>query len=161
MRDIEWERRTLKRCGLSGIIDYKNDRGDFRVKAESGSFEFYFQNYYWVSKGPVDIALAIQMYENAVGKTDIRSGGHCGCLHPMEYGVKWIAADGREVISEDQRAEFKRLEHLEGVFAPEEVTSSYIFNDDPKSIGARGIVDTYHIDSELGLYIFVKTIMGD
>lgn len=152
--------RTLRRCGVTDVEEREYDRDASRkyVFGKLNGFTFRFQNYYWVVKGTVPITIAEELYEHPVGKTDIRVSGHCGCPHPLEYGSEWTAADGRIVIGTDHREEFKKLEHLEGYFLPEEVNARYIFNDDPASIGATCSVDSYHIDSELALYIFINAV---
>lgn len=148
--------RTLNRCGITDV-DRSSMVGRFK------NFLFRFQNYYWIVEGSVPILVANQMFKHPIGKTDIRVGGHCGCLDPMDYGIKWTSADGREVIKTSEEIDFKKFEYLGGDWLPEIVQAKYIFHDSPESIGAIATVNHYHIDSELGLYIFMMHVqrLGD
>ena len=158
--EFDSHRRILNRCGITDIEEkeYTNIGRTRYITAKFKGFTLRYQNYYWVVSGEVPIDMAMKLFEDPVGKTDIRSNGHCGCPSPMENGIKWIASDGREVIKTRNIEDFKSMEYLQGVFAPEEVMSRYIFNDDPESIGATASVNMYHIDSELGLYIFIQAV---
>ena len=40
---------------------------------------------YWIISGRVPIHVAKALYNNEVGKKDIRVEGHCGCPHPSEW----------------------------------------------------------------------------
>jgi hypothetical protein len=95
--------------------------------------------------------MAKQLYADPVGRTDIRVDGHCGCPPPEPPWLTWRVGE-REVInpSPDDNAMAKRL----GID-----WSEYLIGD-PVELGAEAFVDTYHIDSELGLYLFARAIEG-
>lgn len=52
---------------------------------------------YWVARGPVPIETARALYDDPVGKTDIRVAGHCECPPPAAPWVETI--DGQEFIT--------------------------------------------------------------
>ena len=64
--------------------------------------------YYWRVAGKVPIDIARELYQNPIGKTDVRVAGHCGCPPPDEW-VNWYWADGREVLTTKTKLEFERL----------------------------------------------------
>jgi hypothetical protein len=91
-------------------------------------FVFVRAWYYWTVKGAVPMVVAQELYNNEYGKTDIRADGHCGCPSP------------------DRHSEYGRYYHAypyDGVLAKE---SDYLS------------VNSYHIDSQIGLCIFVDTL---
>ena len=73
------------------------------------AFEFERAWYYWMVSGNVPLAVAQELYDDPVGRTDVRVVGHCGCPPPE----KWER---------------------------------------------NGFIDSYHIDSEVGLRFFVDTL---
>ena len=56
---------------------YTNARGVLTI--EDRSFIFKRAWYYWTVNGPVPMEIAKRMYENPIGKKDVRVAGHCGC----------------------------------------------------------------------------------
>lgn len=55
------------------------------VDSEVASFRFKRAWYYWMVGGYVPLNVALELYENPVGKKDIRVDGHAGCPSPNEY----------------------------------------------------------------------------
>lgn len=115
---------------------------------------------YWTVKGLVPIDLARAIYADPAGKDLIRTGGHCGCLHPDECGSGkvWIAPNGRKVIPAKEEQTFDQM-MAEGNFKPSN-KESYIFHDDPASIGASAFINGYDIDGDLGLRVFVDYLIA-
>lgn len=67
-----------------------------RLIGRLGKIEFRRAWVYWVATGPVPIALARELYEDPVGRTDIRVRGHCGCPPPA---APWtMVIDGAEYV---------------------------------------------------------------
>lgn len=112
---------------------------------------------YWVVEGLVPIAVAERLYADPVGATDVRADGDSGCRPPSTW-MKWITPNGKLVVPANQEAECKamaeRHETMKHAF------DSDVFSDDPASLGAQAFVKLYHIDSEVGLRLFVDTITG-
>lgn len=102
--------------------------------------------------GLLPYEIAVKLYEDPIGKTDIRVAGHCGCPSPEEWS-QWILPDGRQVYPTKSQAEFEKYKDL-----LDEKFREMIFHDIPEYLGAKRYVKSYHIDSELGMYIFLQTI---
>lgn len=56
-----------------------------RFGGRLGPFLFTRKWYYWSVRGPMPKAQARRMYEDAIGRTDVRVDGHCGCPSPDEW----------------------------------------------------------------------------
>lgn len=147
-------RQELDRCGIP-IIPAEKARSDvpYKIRGKLGGFEFDRYWYYWSVEGMVPLEVAKKLYDDPVGKTDIRCNGHCGCPLP-EQGLTWIA-DGKVIVKTSELAQY---EHFESKgYIPKGTKDQYIFSDEPEKIG-KAFVDGYHIDTELGLYIFVNAL---
>ncbi|MFA6132646.1 MAG: hypothetical protein WC869_01365 [Phycisphaerae bacterium] len=160
----------LARCGIDIICNHDCGKSEVQttkagvlVTATNGKAKFTRAWNYWVVECQVPIGLARAMYANPVGKTDIRVGGHCGCPSPDSYGCRWYDPDtGKKYI---RTAERMQCEGYLGTGTKMEevarkILDEHLFHDNPASIGAVGTVDSYHIDTELGLYIFVLYMRG-
>lgn len=115
---------------------------------------------YWMVSCRVPLEMAKRIYEHPVGRTDIRVGGHCGCVAPEYPFVEWrCPMNGRKYATMKDREDIEKFKENH----PEMYTKFLLeheFHDDPETVGARGTVDSYHIDSELGLYVFVQFLRG-
>jgi len=115
---------TPPKTHSSGMIvvanweDYKahwdcKDEVPYHIIGVLGDITFKRAWYYWRVQGNVPLKIAKKMYEDPIGKKDVRVSGHCGCPPPKEWCDK-----------------------IEG----------------------KKYVTSYHIDSQEGLNLFVKTI---
>jgi hypothetical protein len=158
----------LRRVGVEAFVDpeYRHPevktttRG--RLKTSLGEFVFSRYWYYWVVHGPTPLAVALALDEHPVGRSDIRVAGHCGCPPPATPWVTWRLPSGQEVADMANFEEATRFAKGEGVMKGhgQAVLDKFAFSDDPAGLGAAGFVDSYHIDSELGLYLFVQAVKG-
>jgi len=155
----------LRRCGIE-IVEVEKSKGEvpYSFVGKIENFDFHRAWYYWVVEGLVPGFIASGLYKDKVGKTDIRVGGDCGCPDPKSYyGIIWYAPDGREVISVKEKIKMERfgaksdLDWFKRAYAPEMLEKRFVFSDEPEKVG-HPFVDTYHIDSELGLRIFADKI---
>lgn len=124
------------------------------LTGELGGITFRRAWYYWVASGPVPISIARRLYDDPCGVTDIRVAGHCGCPAPEAPWTKWLTPDGREVIATQEE---ERIVHVREMFDNPDIGADYVFSDDPESMAAE-YVDTYHIDSEVGLRLFADAL---
>lgn len=149
-------RRELERCGIAVIEENPIDHPEVKttIRGALGDLRFTRHWYYWAVNGPVPLEIARRLYEDPVGRTDIRVAGHCGCPAP-EGRVSYLAPDGKLLVPESEHAEWGRVFKAQVQVVLEETNSR--FSDDLKRDG-KPFVLSYHIDSELGLYIFVQTI---
>lgn len=151
----------LRRCGIE-IVKESEPIGEPKamVSGRLGQFRFRRAWYYWVVDGDVPLDVARELYADPIGATDIRVAGHCGCPAPASPWVEWRMDDGKHVRSLKEKAKCDGLigsSSSLAVFA-QETLDKCLFSDDPESISAKGYVTNYHIDSELGLYIFVQAL---
>lgn len=129
--------------------------------ARLGPFTFSRgHSYYWIAEGPMPLLVAREIYKDPLGKKDVRAGGHWGRLPPDE-NVIWLTQDGKQVHPCKQpdgqwtKAVWERL--IEKGLLTSEYYDNATFSDSPSAIAA-GYVATYHIDSMLGLKLYVDTI---
>lgn len=158
-RDIAEE---LRRSMIPSVL-YAGHLGEVPslLRGVLGPFSFSRAWYYWVVDGPLPISIARELYEDPIGRSDIRVAGHCGCPAPEEPWIRWYTADGKQVLDLKQEAEFEG--HRDGDSALmrrlcAENVHKYAWSDDPLAIGAAACVAGYHIDSEVGLRLFCDTV---
>lgn len=158
-------RSELTRCGIK-IIKSNTNLSHPDVKThfmgELDNFKFYRNWYYWAVKGEVPLHIAEKLYENVVGQKEIRVAGHCGCPPPHEWATHYTA-DGRKLINDpdgEQEREWDGLakKHPEWKELQPEAKAKYCFVKDAAAVADKSVIEAYHIDSELGLYIFVQTL---
>jgi hypothetical protein len=150
----------LTRCGVPLTLVIDQLLGEVKTNAggELCGVKFRRAWSYWVATGSVPLEVALKLYEHPVGRTDIRVDGHCGCPPPTGHHITWHDPEtGKKIISTEQRETMKKIgENPDHAEMAAQFFNDFIFNDDPKSIGGIPLIDSYHIDSELGLYIFVQ-----
>lgn len=144
-------RRELERCGIE-IVASKPHRGEVphSIEGRLGDFTFTRAWYYWVVNGPMPLAKAEELYADPVGKKDIRVAGHCGCPPPGAMAKRHF--EGKEIVSEKEWAEIQTFSKS----MREICERGLCTHPDPESLPA--FVESYHVDSELGLYILARAI---
>lgn len=151
--------RELTRCGIEII---RGDRSNHEVAAsvtgKLGAFTFRRAWYYWVVEGPMPLDVALKLWADPVGKCDIRSGGHCGCPSPEEYGADYFDVDGNQLWSDPDGKRAREL--IEQGLLPAGGLDRNRFVPDKRVGYAQAEVRSYHVDSELGLYILAQAIRG-
>lgn len=129
------------------------------ITGRLGEYRFRRAWRYWVVEGLVPIEVARELYADPVGVTDIRVSGHCGCPSPDDQAI-WFDKDGTRLLGMNQKAEAdqyaqSKSEELRRVAW--RILAENRFVEDPSAVG-RGFIDLYHIDSEVGLRLFLDTI---
>lgn len=142
--------RELKRCGIP-IIPMGDGHNEvpYRIGGQMGEFKFTRAWYYWVVEGKMPLPKAIELFNTEVGNTDIRADGHCGCLDPAKYGTRFY--DGKIVISQDEWARCSLRPFLIAL-----LQEKYTTHPAPETLPA--FITSYHIDTELGLYLFARAV---
>lgn len=162
-----YSREELERCKINVVDlgrpqDYSEVPTRFKGQLifQEGEFEFTRAWRYWVVKGKVPLELAQLIYRENVCKTDVRAGGHCGAVEPISQADWYDTETGKQIASLKSKKEFEAAslssEELMAEIGKEGL-NKYIFNDNPGEIG-EAFVELYHIDSELGLYIFTEKL---
>lgn len=143
-------RQTMDAFGAEVLLDNRETclarLGDFSLRKDDYS-------YYYVVNGPMPIEAARAVYAHPVGHTDVRAGGH-GCAEPPDKHGTW-RLDGEEVIADPDGTKEAEWDAWTKNNTP---TLSFVFTKDPAAIGAELFVESYHVDSELGLYVLVEAI---
>jgi hypothetical protein len=98
----EWDEMLVKSPSLKKLFNPTNI-------APHVSFVFCRAWYYWVVIGLVPLYVANELYENPIGKKDVRVSGHCGCPSPIE----WIK--NRHLIAGHQCVECYHIDSQEGL----------------------------------------------
>lgn len=161
-------RRELTRCGIE-VVEHgarlKHPEMRVSVTGQLGAFTFERAWYYWIVRGPMPLDVAKRLYAHPVGATDIRVAGHCGCPPPEHPWVDHYDADGLELVHDPdgkQEREYSVFTDREGSFAESmrEARKRLRFVPDAAAVAVRSIVASYHVDSELGLYLLAEAIRG-
>lgn len=143
----------LKLVGLTAkSVSYDAKLGPFTFKRS--------HSYYWIAKGPMPIEVAREMYRHPDGRHAVRVDGHCGEPSPDDYGHTWLMPDGRQVTpktfnGEDQEVKWNEM-YEKGLLSTD--GKNLVFSDDPASLGAKCFIAQYHIDTALGLKLYVDKI---
>ena len=127
-----------------------------------GSFDIIFRNYYWVVIGRVPLATARRLYASQRGRDTVRAGGDAGRVPPEGYVVHWYTAEGKRILPMKEKTQCEVV--VQGGPPMNEyaaqVLRENVFSDEPSTLGA-GFVETYHIDSDAGLTLFVERLRQD
>lgn len=127
------------------------------LKGELLKWKFQRQWRYWMATGQMPLLYAISLYNDPIGRTDIRVNGHCAAPEPTKDICRWIAGDGREVMTHKDKEEIEKVSHL---FSDQSWKERYIFTDDRELI-AKPYITEYHIDTEIGLRVFADFIKSE
>ncbi len=145
--------RLFIRCGINCA------NNENKVLGQLGDFKFSFRNYYTVVDGSVPLSVAEELYAiQPVGRTDIRSGGDCGCRPPSTWAVakngSLIVITPEETANIDYGVTCGSAIYTEAIKNP----NYYFCRSADEYARFPKFIDTYHINTELGLYIFVQKL---
>jgi hypothetical protein len=154
--------QELKRSGIE--IIQRDARFDSEVPAsifgKLGPFIFTRAWHYWIVEGWTPLNVAEELYKDAVGRTDIRVAGHCGCPPPEKPWIVWKTTGNHAVLSISAEIKFINLikdnPSLTDILT--DIYNQFVFSDGPALIGAKPYIENYHIDTEIGLRLFADTI---
>ena len=111
---------------------------------------------YWVVDGPVPLELAKALYHDEPARDHIRAGGFAGGIDP-ETQAEYHWYNGKILTTKDQRVSYEAI--CPKYSTLEEFDAKYECVDTEAEVrNGRGVVNTYHIDSELGLRVFVEAL---
>ncbi len=153
--------RELTRCGIEVV---RGERSANEVAAsitgKLGAFTFRRAWYYWVVEGPMPLTAARKLYDDPVGRTDIRVNGHCACPSPDER--PWAThydTNGLELAFDNGGKEPEQFDAMIAKgFLKQADKDKYVFVPDPAAVAVTSFIESYHVDSELGLYILANAI---
>lgn len=159
-------RRELARGRITPVAHPDRIQGEVPTRTSGRLGRFQFRRYwrYWVVEGPLPLEIALELYADPVGATDIRVRGDAGCTPPEEW-VEWLDSNGTVLASrpgmEAELAQFSPdsqvhrtcVEQMER----EEAAGKTRWVEDPAAEGTPHIT-SYHIDTEVGLRVFTDTL---
>jgi hypothetical protein len=108
--------------------------------------------YYWIVVGKIPLDIAKKLYNDPVGKRDVRVVGDCGCPPPEDPWISYIL-DGKQLDYESR----KPIDWENNCW--DDIREELIFVENPAiEPGVEMFIDHYHIDSEVGLRFFADTM---
>jgi hypothetical protein len=162
---------------LAGIpqvkIDLARSEVPYSIIGKLGKWTFRRAWYYWVAsventKDGLVLAKAVALHETPHPTDDkkkilgnvIRSGGHCGCPSPAEYGAS-------PIYNEEFDKQLIALGYKKRRFESVNIEGWDLNNGEIRKLNEEGkikvdfYVECYHIDDQVGLTEFAKAIAPD
>lgn len=148
----------LTKCRIE-IIRNQPQEGEVpsSLRGKLGNFVFFRAWRYWIARGNVPLEVAKELYDDPVGKEDVRVQGHCGCPAPVEPWIIWLDKDGYRLLPISYRAKLVR-EHGEGSTLVKLLDESDFRLVDSLESEGKPFIPVYHIDTEVGLRLFADTL---
>ena len=161
----------------------EKSRGEvpYSITGKLGDWKFARAWYYWMASASggkgLPLEVAAQMHEKKypiIGERQpknygqvIRVAGHCGCPHPREW-AKHFDEEGKQLILDPTHKYEKQFDVLleqKAVLACSKLVNDlrtikfntrYVPTLD--GVVAKSVVDSYHIDEQLGLNEFARVL---
>jgi hypothetical protein len=157
---------------LAGIpMENEDSKGEvpYKTIGRIGSWTFHRAWTYWIASVPdkvkgLPLSIALEMHnrkhptdDNQIMGSLIRSGGHCGCPSPDDYGAQPVYDDelDEQLIKLGYKKEY--CEFLKKSYIHINVGEvSRLCNEGKLTVGRY--VDCYHIDDQIGLNVFAEVL---
>jgi len=162
-------KEELYLAGIEAIDQKSEGEVPYTIVGRLGNWKFRRAWYYWVATVerdedglPLVVAMGLHNTphpadnKKKLGDT-IRSGGHCGCPAPNEYGAQ-------PVYNEELDEQLIKLGYKKEYFKPLDKSFIHISVGEVSRLCNEGkltverYVDCYHIDDQIGLLEFAKTL---
>lgn len=156
-------RRELTRCRVP-IVEGERSPGEVpaTLTGKLGPFSMWRAWTYWVAKGAVPLTVAWELYDDPVGKTDVRVDGHCACPPPEGHRVRRYDSAGKQIVLDktgDEQGRFLHYVETGAIPASHFEQLHWVsFESDLVRQTECAVVESYHIDTEIGLRLFADTI---
>lgn len=143
-----------ERCKLSG------HEVNTSIVGKLPGFTFKRAWTYYVVEGRVPVEIAQALYEDPLGRDDVRVAGHCGCPPPADPWLTYLDADGRELLTlGDPKHDLMVGDSEIASRVNAEMRARYRWVEDRAvAAGRRVFVDLYHVDSVAGLRLFADSV---
>jgi hypothetical protein len=130
------------------------------ITGKLGQFKLTRLCDYWSVKGPFPLEVATHLYDtNMIWRQDVRAGGHCSRPPPRTKATFRNIA-GLQILDRRNENEAKRhADQNESLIVKsigQTILRDYVFADDPQAAAHHATVDLFHIDSEVGLYMWAE-----
>jgi len=164
-------KEELYLAGIEAIAQNSEGEVPYTIVGRIGNWKLRRAWYYWVAyvddKQPQDglpLAVAMKLHNTKHPADDgkilgdvIRSGGHCGCPAPDEYGAQPVYNDELDEQLMKLGYEKEYIKFLDKSLIRINVGEvSRLCNEGKLTV--ERYVDCYHIDDQIGLVEFAKTI---
>jgi len=162
-------KEELYLAGIEAVSE--NTRGEvpYTIAGRIGHWRFHRAWYYWVASVerkedglPLEVAMKLHNTPNPADDKkvlgiSIRSGGHCGCPTPDEYGAQPIYNEelDEQLLKLGYKKEYSKILDKEYISINVGEVSK-LCNEGKLTV--ERYVDCYHIDDQIGLLEFAKTI---
>lgn len=153
-RELRHARITPERCEPSG------HEVNASIVGRLPGFLFKRAWNYYVVEGRVPIDVAHALYEDPLGRDDVRVAGHCGCPPPTDPWLTYLDVDGREllILGDPKHDIMSGDSEIVGRVNAEMKAKYRWVEDRAAAAGRRVFVDLYHIDSVAGLRLFADSV---
>jgi hypothetical protein len=148
---------AVELCKAGAVIQMTEQYGEARASLMGivGAFTLRRAWYYWVAEGPMPLDLARAMYDHQVGRTDVRVAGHCMRPHPDSWARHYTPSGALIILDNDGKQERKFRQFVERGELKDDDGEGFVFAREIPG-DARSFVETYHIDTQEGLNLFVE-----
>ena len=138
------------------IVPVEKPYGEPQTKltGKLGGITFRRAWYYWAATGRVPLDVARRLYEDPIGRRDVRVAGFAGNTPPEPPWVEYFDGDVMVILDPDgqEEAEWDRLAKkglLRSISKPRFAKTTD---------GLQGYITTYHIDTAEGLRLFADAV---
>ena len=134
------------------IMDVPKNDGEvpFTKTGNIKGLEFYRSWYYWSIDCRIPLAIAKEIYKDPACTKDVRAGGYAGGSPPEQQCSRFSVKTGKHVVTQKQYDDAKE-------WAKDDILNQFLGEDDMilNDDTFESFVTTYHIDTELGLRVFI------
>ena len=134
------------------------------VTGQLGEIVFRRQWYYWAVDCWIPYSVALELWNDPLGRQDVRVGGYAGNIDPLTYGTTWINAEtGKHILPMREKVQCEGIvkESKDGMLLEigKRILAENEFAEVPSEAAKlNGFLSGYHIDSYEGLKLFVATV---
>lgn len=149
-------REELTRCRIRIIESENQIQGEVETNLYGKLLGFTFKRLwcYYLVDCLLPIEIARELYKNPVATTDIRATGNACAKHPDNY-VTYFNKEGKKLQNISSLHEWDKVINISEAMK-KRVHNEFEFVKNPEE--GEGFIEGYHIDSELGLYVFAQKI---
>lgn len=153
-------RHELERARIEVVEETERCPGEvpYSITGKLKGWTFRRAWYYWIAQGQLPLDVAQELWADPVGRSDVRAGGYAGGTAP-ETQAAYFDADGTRLIHDPTGKEaYLFADFIERGVLPADVLKGKRCVPDAPAVATRIVVESYHIDSEVGLRLFADTL---
>ena len=159
-------RRELRRARIeANDCQPTGHEVDYSVMGRLGGLTFTRAWTYWIAEGRVPLKIARALYEDPIGRDDVRVCGHCGKPPPADPWLRYVDLDGMFLLDANDPKHVQELKYgstpestVEEQAIAAKMRTKYRWVEDRVAEAAEIFVDCYHIDTEAGLRLFADHV---